>query len=1629
MLFLFLLSLFKLSRSILVQVNGEIPPSFTKRSTGKPDVILVSANAHSFDNIPDLPFQCHYLTNTPPFSLEIEDLSADYDFSISKDFFLKDLLIKYIMKNNFSVILTDGTHDIRAKYKIINGIVNNTGNFYQFRFFENIKLEYFVYSKNSQKIFCQKNVAKSKYNNRINDDQNNGEYNIFDDYNPFCIVCFLLFTFIIYVITRFYIIKMDNIFAQAYPPNGFWILTLKTADDVLDQSDLSNLQKHYIHRLYHYSYQVNELFSGVVRMKRNEQSVVFERITAIPLANGYFFILLFDEDTHLELSSSLELEFESESPLVSPKGPMKLEFVSFRDLYPYNIQFTLSHNAKCAIPLPTSIISAFQPYGQFITNSNLIMNKISEILTKNLFLKANFQETVKMYCEQVKAIHAFFYDQYGSLVCKYNNPEYPEISDEEIAGIESKIDISRSSYYESELLSDHSLCYISIIKEISYSLKCVICFKEFPKNEILKSLGSPIMNLCCVFVYQMSYYTEQRLRFDHFINLMATSKDFIFCEFPSDFSRSYIVKSSIQGIDFSEPKSLFQQELYKNKEDFDYFMSELNKVIQTKGTMKQIVVETNSPNMKWVSVSGSVNFDPILGETILTVIMEEITKIKNQEEELIETLSDVDFAMKALGFHKFTINNGFILENTALSESLGYKKEDNIIDLKDLVYSEDSGKLQLLNQSNKTIFRLSMNNDVKCPVKTDTKNENQNDSMWFSAISNGRCGFIFCVNDLVKVRTQNNISLNQPLSSYLIVWIVHIKNETVKPFMNLPTIWDVLSVDKNCEFSKFINFIDQDNRDTFCTAYSQILRGIKQFWTIELRLLKIGGEYEWYRISIARTDYDNLYCIALNIEEPKTRTDKLFDEFEKNNDLFSMSKIMQWSFEDSSVPLDVEYKAFEPGIKKELAMNWSFVQKYIPKNKREEFTQKMSKTIRHDQYFEMLVSLEFTEEKDYLVFQGKYVPQLSKVIGYYIEVNDLYQKRYNDIMSIQALSQKKKEKNKDASKMNHMYLCMFNDVLGIIDILTSHAKTREQFISLGTATKISSMLKSLFIDPAHYHINLKKSSKDFNILELIESSLQPYYLYSHNNKEKGKFQVKTEGYIFPTIVNSNIYNTSMILFALLSRVISLNYVDIMVNIGWHGKYLEIDVYTKSLHKTGNNPHRSYYHLSHNNNHQNNEDENQTDFPNQNHSESNSNCIQSNIEIEEENLIKDIIIIMKGFKGDPANLSIEEDNKNQVDIYGRRLSLKDNIQKIEQNKHNKKVAANSLSDSESLISHATSYSAIEHSHFSLKAKENTWFSFSIDKKDHCISLSIPMKPVSYAPKMKGLSAVVIISDEYSWIRKQILNELKGMSIKITLLQIHEEEIPLTTNYLFIESNHPKFDIIRVNIDSMNQKPLLFIINTNPIQKSYVNPSISELNSQNINNDFHKYDQRNDRKSVYLESFNDILQESFADILSDDVIIIQPPFVIGQIRKNIIKLSADKSFAGLTNSFKSIVHVDIIKRHVLVVEDNQTNQFVLCKILETLGCSYSVAESGEEAIQLLDKIPFDIVLMDYWLPILDGAATTRIIRKSPKRYASIPIIAISGADCEAECINAGMNAFFKKPVRIHHIKEALTRFNVA
>ncbi|PLX64918.1 MAG: hybrid sensor histidine kinase/response regulator, partial [Vibrio alginolyticus] len=115
-------------------------------------------------------------------------------------------------------------------------------------------------------------------------------------------------------------------------------------------------------------------------------------------------------------------------------------------------------------------------------------------------------------------------------------------------------------------------------------------------------------------------------------------------------------------------------------------------------------------------------------------------------------------------------------------------------------------------------------------------------------------------------------------------------------------------------------------------------------------------------------------------------------------------------------------------------------------------------------------------------------------------------------------------------------------------------------------------------------------------------------------------------------------------------------------------------------------------------------------------------------------------------------------------------------------------------------------------------------------------------------------------------------------------------------------------------------------------------------------------------------------------------------------------------------------------LLVVEDTESNQFVIKLILNKLGHNVHIASHGAEALTFLEENEdlIDLILMDVSMPVMDGITATRLIRD---KGFKTPIIALTAHALESDrdkCLDAGMDGFISKPVRRQDIFEAIQPF---
>jgi PAS domain S-box-containing protein len=116
-------------------------------------------------------------------------------------------------------------------------------------------------------------------------------------------------------------------------------------------------------------------------------------------------------------------------------------------------------------------------------------------------------------------------------------------------------------------------------------------------------------------------------------------------------------------------------------------------------------------------------------------------------------------------------------------------------------------------------------------------------------------------------------------------------------------------------------------------------------------------------------------------------------------------------------------------------------------------------------------------------------------------------------------------------------------------------------------------------------------------------------------------------------------------------------------------------------------------------------------------------------------------------------------------------------------------------------------------------------------------------------------------------------------------------------------------------------------------------------------------------------------------------------------------------------------------ILLVEDNPTNQIVLKKILHKAVSSITLANNGQQALELCQNHSFDIILMDWHMPIIDGLETTKTLRKHPV-FSNTPILGLTASVMEEDlkaCLDAGMNEVITKPINREELLSSITKYS--
>ena len=112
-------------------------------------------------------------------------------------------------------------------------------------------------------------------------------------------------------------------------------------------------------------------------------------------------------------------------------------------------------------------------------------------------------------------------------------------------------------------------------------------------------------------------------------------------------------------------------------------------------------------------------------------------------------------------------------------------------------------------------------------------------------------------------------------------------------------------------------------------------------------------------------------------------------------------------------------------------------------------------------------------------------------------------------------------------------------------------------------------------------------------------------------------------------------------------------------------------------------------------------------------------------------------------------------------------------------------------------------------------------------------------------------------------------------------------------------------------------------------------------------------------------------------------------------------------------------------ILVVDDEENTREGLSKILEKEGYNVEMAANGKEAMALLKRQGFDLVITDMRMPLMDGLEVLREIKKMDEGIGVIMITAFGEVESYLEAMNMGAFEYINKPVRVNELKRVITK----
>jgi PAS domain S-box-containing protein len=140
-------------------------------------------------------------------------------------------------------------------------------------------------------------------------------------------------------------------------------------------------------------------------------------------------------------------------------------------------------------------------------------------------------------------------------------------------------------------------------------------------------------------------------------------------------------------------------------------------------------------------------------------------------------------------------------------------------------------------------------------------------------------------------------------------------------------------------------------------------------------------------------------------------------------------------------------------------------------------------------------------------------------------------------------------------------------------------------------------------------------------------------------------------------------------------------------------------------------------------------------------------------------------------------------------------------------------------------------------------------------------------------------------------------------------------------------------------------------------------------------------------------------------------------------------SDNPLAAVANPHSQLGSFKAENAKVLVVDDNEINLIVASELLKQYEIQADTAQSGAEALRMMDEKRYDLIFMDHMMPEMDGIEVTERIRTHEDWRASVPVVALTAnaiSGMKELFLSKGMNDFISKPIELDHLNKILQKW---